>query len=87
MRDSGSVCRMKHDAQPEIAVARFMVFDIGCIECGEESRVVGFYPTEEEARAAAETYVNPPEGGSSWGREGWIGLHHVEVFDLMEFGK
>ena len=33
---------------------QWLVFNIGCIECGVDSNVVGLYETEEEARAIAE---------------------------------
>ncbi len=59
----------------------FLVFDIGCIECGEESSVVGVYSTRKEAEKAIRDYLDPSH---RWGREGWIGQHSVEVFDLSE---
>lgn len=31
----------------------WLVFDIGCIECGVSSNVVAVYPTEHEADAVA----------------------------------
>lgn len=55
----------------------FMVFDIGCIECGEESQPVGFYGTREAAEAAVEEYL---DGGTSWGKTGWHGQHSVQIF-------
>lgn len=61
------------------AVKKYLAFDIGCIECGEESGVVGIYPTELEAKAAITEYL---DGGTSWGRTGWIGQHSVEVFEV-----
>ena len=32
----------------------WLVFNIGCIECGVSSNVVAIYPTEQEANAVAE---------------------------------
>lgn len=58
---------------------RHMVFDIGCMECGEESAVVGFYASRDEADAARRDYL---DGGTSWGRTGWVGQHSVEVFEV-----
>jgi hypothetical protein len=49
--------------------------DIGCIECGRYSDVVGLYPTEEEADADAALLnraCNFYDGGQ----------HSFEVFDL-----
>lgn len=59
---------------------RWLVFDIGCIECGEESQPVGTYETREEAEKALNEYYNDPDG--HWGRKGWHGQHDVEIFDL-----
>lgn len=32
----------------------FVIVDVGCIECGEQTEVVGVYATEDEAKAAFE---------------------------------
>lgn len=32
----------------------WLVFNVGCIECGVSSNVVAVYPTEHEANAVAE---------------------------------
>ena len=53
----------------------WMVFNVGCIECGVSSNVVGFYSTEEEADRVAKTC----EDHLHW-REG--GQNAFEVFDL-----
>lgn len=51
----------------------FAAFDIGCIECGESSSLIGLYATEAEAQAACDT----------WEAVGWRGgQHYYEVFDL-----
>jgi hypothetical protein len=34
----------------------WLVFDIGCNECGESSSVVGVYATEEEASRVRDEY-------------------------------
>lgn len=59
---------------------RWLVFDVGCIECGEISQPVGTYDTKEEAEQARKEYLNDPDG--DWGRESWSGQHSVEIFDL-----
>lgn len=59
------------------APQRWLAFDIGCIECGENSAVIGTYPTEEEARAAAESEAERQAAD-------WHGQHSMEVFDLGE---
>jgi hypothetical protein len=53
----------------------FIVVNIGCIECGVSSGVVGIYETKEDADAVAKTC----EDKLSW-REG--GQNHFDVFDL-----
>ncbi len=30
----------------------FVIVDVGCIECGEQTEVVGVYPNKKEAKAA-----------------------------------
>lgn len=53
----------------------FIVVNIGCIECGVSSNVVGVYETREEADRVAEIC----DSKLSW-REG--GQNHFDVFDL-----
>lgn len=57
-------------------IYRYIVVNIGCIECGVSSNIVKTYPTEEEAEAAA--YKLDKE--LDW-REG--GQNRFEVFDLQ----
>jgi hypothetical protein len=56
-------------------MGRYMVFNIGCIECGVSSDVVGVYESEEEADAVARLCESKLHG-----RQG--GLNDFEVFDL-----
>lgn len=58
----------------------YLAFDVGCIECGEESSVVGVFKTIEEAEKAIDDYLDDP--GTTWGKKGWTGQHSVEVFDV-----
>ena len=60
-------------------MTRFLVFDIGCIECGESSAVVGIYATQPEAQAALVSRAGNEDGGyfSS-------GQHEVGIFELPE---
>lgn len=53
----------------------FLVMNIGCIECGVSSGVVGVYETQDEADAIA----SKCDHHLSW-REG--GQNSFEVFDL-----
>ena len=54
---------------------RYLTFDIGCIECGESSCVVGVYATKAEADAAAER-AEAAQGLN------WTGEHHFMVFEI-----
>jgi hypothetical protein len=54
---------------------RYMTFDIGSIECGESSGIVGMYATEAEAVEAADAAEQRHAAN-------WNGQHHFEVFDL-----
>lgn len=53
---------------------KYLVFDIGCMECGESSQVVGLYPTKEEAEDHAATYYLV--------HTDWHGEHRIDVFEL-----
>jgi hypothetical protein len=53
------------------------VFNIGCIECGVSSNVVGLYTTQDEAMRIAEAC----DDTLSW-RQG--GQNSFEVFDLSD---
>jgi hypothetical protein len=57
----------------------FLVINIGCIECGVSSNIVGLFETEEQANIIAEKCNNK----YSW-REG--GQNNFEVFPLPELG-
>ncbi len=54
---------------------RWLVFNVGCIECGVDSAVVGTYDTEQEAEAIA----NICESSLAWRQDG---QNSFEVFDL-----
>lgn len=56
---------------------RFLLFNIGCIECGVSSAVVGVFEAREEAEQIAERLRHT----HSW-REG--GQNGFEVFELPE---
>jgi len=56
---------------------KYLVFNVGCIECGVSSDVVGLYDTEEEAQNVADACGRE----LSW-REG--GQNLFEIFDLTK---
>jgi hypothetical protein len=55
----------------------YIVLDIGCLECGEDTRVVSIYPTLEGAEESATRYA------AETGRERdevWNGSNHrIEI--------
>ena len=63
---------------------KYLVFDIGCIECGEDSNAVGIFNTRKEAEASIKKYITnkPNENGRNWGRPEWHGEHSVEIFEI-----
>lgn len=58
-----------------VSAKRFLAFDIGCIECGESSRVIGVYFTEAEAQAACTAAEDEQS-------KDWSGQHSMEVFEV-----
>jgi len=58
-------------------VRMFLAFDIGCIECGEDSEVIGMYETREAAEEAVSAWTAPNQ---EWGRDGRGGEHSEQVF-------
>lgn len=60
-------------------MSKFLVFDVGCIECGEESRPVGLYESREQAEAAIKSYLLPEE---DWGQPECDGQPTVEIFEV-----
>lgn len=56
-------------------VGRYLVIDVGCIECGESSGVVGTAETQAEADALA-------EAASAEHQKNWRGQHYFDVWDL-----
>lgn len=54
---------------------KYVVVDIGCIECGEESSVLGIFQDKETAEKVAEKYKKIQ-------RENWTGQHYFEIFEV-----
>lgn len=53
--------------------------DIGCLECGEESKVIGLYERIQDAKRVKAKYTNP---SIKWGRPEWRGQHSIEIFEI-----
>lgn len=54
---------------------KYLAFDIGCIECGEESKVIGIFNTKEEVENACEEAEEEQ-------KKHWTGQHSMEVFEI-----
>jgi hypothetical protein len=61
----------------------FIVLDIGCLECGEESHVVAIYPSEEEAKESVDRYYEKM-GGEEYTRNR---VHSIEVHSFIGAGQ
>jgi hypothetical protein len=57
-------------------IKRFLAFDVGCIECGESSGVIGTFDSQQEAQAAADEAERIQAAH-------WHGQHYMEVYDLL----
>ena len=56
---------------------KYVVVDIGCIECGEESGVLGIFTDEKEAVKVAKKYEEIQT-------KNWRGQHYFEIFEVKE---
>lgn len=54
---------------------RWLAFDIGCLECGESSAVIGVYGSQSEAQSACDAAEEKQA-------EDWRGQHSFEVFSI-----
>jgi len=57
------------------SASKYLAFDIGCIECGEESSPLGIFDTEEDAQKACDVASTKQE-------KNWRGQHSFEVFPI-----
>lgn len=60
-------------------MALFVAVDIGCIECGEKSAVLGVFETKEEAESVCNEHAGRHQ-------EKWDGQHSFEVFRVPAIG-
>ena len=56
---------------------KYVVVDIGCIECGEQSRVPGIFTNKKEAEKVAKKYEEIQSNN-------WCGQHCFEIFEVKE---
>ena len=60
----------------------WILVDVGCIECGEKSTVIGFFESREKADVYWETQYL--ESGTPWGRASWGGQHHSLIQEVSD---
>lgn len=58
----------------------YVAVDIGCIECGESSAVLGIFTDQPAAEAACERAEAKQAAN-------WRGQHSFEVFEIAELNK
>ena len=56
---------------------KYVVVDIGCIECGEGSAVLGIFENKEKAQKISKKYEEIQSNN-------WTGQHYFEIFEVKE---
>ena len=59
---------------------KYVAVDIGCIECGEGSSVLGIFDNKEEA-------IKILKKCEEYQEEHWHGQHCFEIFEITEENK
>ena len=58
----------------------YVAVDIGCIECGENSHVLGIFTDKKKAEKVCDMHEERQ-------RKKWIGQHNFEVYEIKEINK
>lgn len=58
----------------------YIAVDIGCIECGEESSVIGIFKDKGLAEKACRREQEIQ-------KENWHGEHHFEIFEAKKISR
>ena len=56
---------------------KYIVLDIGCIECGEKSAILGIFDNEQKAKKIMEKYEKIQS-------DNWHGQHQFYVVEIKE---
>lgn len=56
---------------------KYVVVDIGCIECGEQSGVLGIFTDKKQAEEVQKKYREIQSNN-------WTGQHYFEIFEVKE---
>lgn len=62
-------------------MSKYALVDVGCIECGESTSLIGVYRTKKAADEAFTTYVSKV-GANQWGDYFDDGQHVIEVLEV-----
>lgn len=60
---------------------QWILVDIGCLECGEPSTVLGFYVSREQCESTWKDYSEQPD--TRWGRHEWSGQHSCLIQEVV----
>jgi len=56
---------------------KYVVLDIGCIECGEQSAILGIFDDKKKAQKVRDKYSEIQENN-------WTGQHFFEIVEVKE---
>lgn len=56
---------------------KYIVLDIGCIECGEKSAILGIFNNKQKAEEVMEKYDKIQS-------DNWVGQHYFEIVEVKE---
>jgi hypothetical protein len=58
----------------------YVAVDVGCIECGEYSNVLGIFTTESKAQEVVDDHCNRQ-------KDNWCGEHSFKVFEVEQIDE
>lgn len=58
----------------------YVALDIGCIECGEDSNVLGIFKNKKHAEEVIKDHENRQ-------KENWHGQHYFDIVEIEEIDK
>lgn len=58
----------------------YVALDIGCIECGEDSNILGIFTNKKRAEEVIKDHENRQ-------KENWSGQHYFDVVEIEEIDK
>lgn len=64
-------------------MSKFVLVDVGCIECGEGTEAIGVYRTKKVADEAFRAYI-AEKGADQWGYYFDGGQHNIEILEVEQ---